>query len=177
VSADAFVEALSLAEPVQARVAPGEVLLDSGTEPGLPAIPPAVALPDRRFVLTERSVEKAAFLWKVMGALGLAHVSLIHADTQEGVSWLQGASHDSLDGRSRRIRRYLSRCGAIDPMDSILDIVDILPEGGLFLCHSGEITWELGEKMFHVEQVEDAWTRSGDRLNRLYLLRYVGGGA
>jgi hypothetical protein len=75
-------------------------------------------------------VEKAAFLWKVMGALGLARVSLIHGDTQEGVSWLQGASHDSLDGRSRRIRRYLSRCGAIDPMDSILDIVDILPEGG-----------------------------------------------
>ena len=140
VPAHAFVEALSLVQLVQAHVAPGEDLLDSGTELGLPAIPLFVALPDRRFVMTERSAEKAAFLWKIMGALGLVHVSLIHGDTEEGVPWPQGASHDSLDGEIPEDSPVLISVRATEPLDTIMDIVDILPEGGMFLCHSGEIS-------------------------------------
>lgn len=152
-----FVDSLSLVDVVRENVAPGETLLDIGTGGGFPAIPLAVALPDRRFVLMERSAKKVSFLRKVMGALGLGHVSLIHGSFPDDVP---EAPPVAITAR------------AVERADAILaDVLDILPENCVFLCQSGDPTEKLDGKMFLVEHVEDEWTRSGDRRGSLHLVR------
>lgn len=152
-----FVDSLSLVDVVRENVAPGETLLDIGTGGGFPAIPLAVALPDRRFVLMERSAKKVSFLRKVMGALGLGHVSLIHGSFPDDVP---EAPPVAITAR------------AVERADAILaDVLDILPENCVFLCQSGDPTEKLDGKMFQVVHVEDEWTRSGDRRGSLHLVR------
>lgn len=152
-----FVDSLSLVDVVRANAAPGETVLDIGTGGGFPAIPLAVALPDRRFVLMERSAKKVSFLRKVMGALGLGHVSLIHGTFPDDVPVAPPV---------------VITARAVERADAILaDIADILPEGCVFLCQSGDPAEKLDETMFHVEHFEDAWTRSGDRRGSLDLVR------
>jgi 16S rRNA (guanine527-N7)-methyltransferase len=152
-----FVDSLSLVDMVRGNVAPGETLLDIGTGGGFPAIPLAVALPDRKFVLMERSAKKVSFLRKVMGALGLGHVSLIHGSFPEDAPELPPVAITA---------RAVERAEVI-----LADIAEILPEKCVFLCQSGDPTAKLDPGMFHVEQIEDEWTRSGDRRGSLHLVR------
>jgi 16S rRNA (guanine527-N7)-methyltransferase len=152
-----FVDSLSLVDVVRENVAPGETLLDIGTGGGFPAIPLAVALPDRRFVLMERSAKKVSFLRKVMGALGLGHVSLIHGSFPDDVPEEPPVAITA---------RAVERADAI-----LADVLDILPENCVFLCQSGDPTEKLDGKMFQVIHVEDEWTRSGDRRGSLHLVR------
>ncbi len=152
-----FVDSLSLVDVVRGNVAPGETLLDIGTGGGFPAIPLAVALPDRKFVLMERSAKKVSFLRKVMGALGLGHVSLIHGSFPEDAPELPPVSITA---------RAVERAEVI-----LADIAEILPDNCVFLCQSGDPTAKLDPGMFHVEQIEDEWTRSGDRRGSLHLVR------
>ncbi len=152
-----FVDSMSLVDVVRSNVAPGETVLDIGTGGGFPAIPLAVLLPDRNFVLMERSAKKVSFLRKVMGALGLGHVSLIHGSFPDDVP-----EEPPVAITARAVERS----------DAVLaDILDILPENCVFLCQSGDPTEKLDGKMFHVEHYEDAWTRSGDRRGSLHLVR------
>lgn len=152
-----FVDSLSLVDVVRGNVAPGQTLLDIGTGGGFPAIPLAVALPDRKFVLMERSAKKVSFLRKVMGALGLGHVSLIHGSFPEDVPQEPPVAITA---------RAVERAEVI-----LADIAEILPEECVFLCQSGDPTAKLDPGMFHVEQIEDEWTRSGDRRGSLHLVR------
>jgi 16S rRNA (guanine(527)-N(7))-methyltransferase RsmG len=157
-----FVDSLSLVDVVRANTAPGETVLDIGTGGGFPAIPLAVALTDRKFVLMERSAKKVSFLRKVMGALGLGHVSLIHGSFPDDVP---------------EEPPVLITARAVERSDGVLaDIADILPEGCVFLCQSGDPTGKLDAGMFHVEHFEDEWTRSGDRRGSLDLVRLRLGG-
>lgn len=152
-----FVDSLSLADVVRANTAAGETILDIGTGGGFPAIPLAVALPDRKFVLMERSAKKVSFLRKVMGALGLGHVSLIHGSFPADVP-----EEPPVAITARAVERA----------DTILaDIADVLPEGCVFLCQSGDPTGKLDDTMFHVEHWEDQWTHQGDRRGTLHLVR------
>ncbi len=152
-----FVDSLSLADVVRSNVAPGETLLDIGTGGGFPAIPLAVLLQDRNFVLMERSAKKVSFLRKVMGALGLGHVSLIHGSFPEDVP-----EEPPVAITARAVERS----------DAVLaDIADILPENCVFLCQSGDPTEKLDQRMFHVEHIADDWARSGDRRGSLHLVR------
>lgn len=152
-----LVDSLSLAPLVRELVAPGEVLLDIGTGGGFPAIPLAVALPDRKFVLMERSAKKVSFLRKVMGALGLGHVSLIHGTFPEAVP-----PEEPVAMTARAVERA----------DQVLaDVAEVLPDTCVFLCQSGDPRGKLDAEMFHVEQIEDAWSRGGARRGTLYLVR------
>lgn len=151
------VDSLSLFDVVRGNAAPGETVLDIGSGGGFPAIPLAIALPDRKFVLMERSAKKVSFLRKVMGSLGLAHVSLIHGSFPE----------DAPDDPP-----VVITARAVERSDAILaEIADILPENCVFLCQSGDPTEKLDQEMFHVEHWEDAWTRSGERRGTLHLVR------
>ena len=151
------VDSLSLLDVVRTNTAPGETVLDIGTGGGFPAIPLAIALPDRKFVLMERSAKKVSFLRKVMGALGLGHVSLIHG---------------SFPGDVPEAPPVVITARAVERSDVILaEIAAILPEGCIFLCQSGDPTAKLDGGMFHVELWEDAWTRGGERRGSLHLVR------
>jgi 16S rRNA (guanine527-N7)-methyltransferase len=55
-------------------------ILDVGAGAGLPGIPLAVFMPDRRFTLCERSATRCAFLRNVCLLLGLKNVSVLEAD-------------------------------------------------------------------------------------------------
>ena len=152
-----LVDSLSLVSVVQAIVPPGGVLLDIGSGGGFPAIPLAVALPDRRYVLMERSAKKVSFLRKVMGALGLGHVTLIHGSFPEDVP---PAPPVAITAR------------AVERAEQVLaDVAEVLPEGCTFLCQSGDPAGKLDDGLFHVEQIEDAWTKLGVRRGSLYLVQ------
>lgn len=156
-----LVDSLSLVPHVRGLVAPGETVLDIGTGGGFPAIPLAVALPDRQFVLMERNAKKVSFLRKVMGALRLSHVSLIHGSFPRDVP-------------ATPPRAVTAR--AVERGDAILEAVtEIIPEDCVFLCQSGDPGEKIDDGMFHVEQIEDAWSLSGARRGSLHLVRRQSG--
>lgn len=151
------VDSLSLAPVLRELVSPGGTVLDIGTGGGFPAIPLAVALPDRKFVLLERSAKKVSFLRKVMGALSLGHVSLIHGTFPE---LLPEDAPAAITAR------------AVERSEVILgEIAEIMPVGCVFLCQSGDPAGKIDGEMFHVEQIEDGWSRSGARRGTLHLIR------
>jgi 16S rRNA (guanine527-N7)-methyltransferase len=150
------VDSLSLVAPVRDRVAPGGRLLDIGSGGGFPAIPLAIVLTDREFVLMERSGKKVSLLRKVIGALGLTHVQLIH-----------GSFPDQLpEGLPAVITAR-----AVEKAESVMeDVLDLLPPACTFFCQSGDPRSRVDGAMFHVEPWEDEWTRSGARRGSLYLI-------
>lgn len=155
-----LVDSLSLAAIVREIVPPGGTLLDIGSGGGFPAIPLAVALPDRRFVLMERSAKKVSFLRKVMGALSLGHVRLIRGSFPEDVPPTPPAA---ITAR------------AVERAEQVLaDVAEVLPDGCVFLCQSGDPSGKVDPEVFHVEQIDDAWSNSGLRRGSLHLLRRRG---
>jgi len=152
-----IVDSLSLVAPVRHWVPEGGLLLDIGSGGGFPAIPLAIALPERRFMLMERSGKKVAFLRKVIGALKLAHVRLIHG------TFPQQLPEEVPQAITAR---------AVERSEVLLaDITEILPAGCTFFCQSGDPSGIVDETMFHVEHWEDAWTHSGARRGSLYTVQ------
>jgi len=150
------VDSLSLVDLVRARVAPGAVLLDIGSGGGFPAIPLAIALPDRRFVLMERSAKKVSFLQKIIGALKLEHVSLIRGTFPEDVP---PEPPVAITAR------------AVERADVVLaDVSAVLPDACTFFCQSGDPQGKIDAELFHVEQIEDHWAATGARRGVLYLV-------
>lgn len=152
-----LVDSLSLAPYIRSAVPAGETVFDIGTGGGFPAIPLAVTFPDRRFVLMERNAKKVSFLRKVMGALKLGHVSLIHGSFPGDVP--QDAPH-AITAR------------AVERSDEILgEVAEIMPEGCVFLCQSGDPAEKIDGALFHVEQIRDKWSETGARRGSLHLIR------
>lgn len=58
-------------------------ILDIGSGVGLPAIPMALLLPDRRFHLVERRSKRSSFLKIVVSQLGLQNVQVYRQDVQK----------------------------------------------------------------------------------------------
>jgi 16S rRNA (guanine527-N7)-methyltransferase len=63
-----------------ARMCAEDGVLDVGSGAGFPGIPLAIALPDVRFTLLERSGKKCAFLENCRALLGLGNVGVLQAD-------------------------------------------------------------------------------------------------
>ncbi|HUY97390.1 MAG TPA: RsmG family class I SAM-dependent methyltransferase [Verrucomicrobiae bacterium] len=61
---------------------PGEHVVDLGSGGGVPGIPLALARPDLRCVLVEKSVRKAAILGRLVAELGLARTTVIAASAE-----------------------------------------------------------------------------------------------
>ncbi len=153
-----IVDSLSLLKPVTVTVPEGGLLFDIGSGGGFPAIPLAIALPERNFLLMERSGKKISFLQKVIGALKLKHVSLIHGSFPERLP--EDAPH-AITAR------------AVERADTVLmDITDSMPENTVFLCQSGDPRGKIDGAMFHVEHWKDNWTKSGARRGSLYTIRH-----
>lgn len=56
----------------------GNTILDVGTGAGLPGIPLAICLPDKKFLLLDANGKKTRFLFQVKTELGLDNVSVFH---------------------------------------------------------------------------------------------------
>ena len=65
------------AVPALRRVAPRATVLDVGSGAGLPGVPLALALPDSRVTLLERSIRRVAFLHQVRRELALRELSIV----------------------------------------------------------------------------------------------------
>ena len=65
------------AVPALRRVAPRATVLDVGSGAGLPGVPLALALPDSRVTLLERSARRVAFLHQVRRELALRELSIV----------------------------------------------------------------------------------------------------
>ena len=151
------VDSLSLKEPLVQWVPSGGQIFDIGSGGGFPAIPLAIAVPDRQFVLMERSGKKVSFLRKVMGALKLKHVRLIHGTFPQQLP--EEVPH-AITAR------------AVERSDDVLEaITDSMPENCVFCCQSGDPKGKIDGDRFHVEHWIDNWTRSGHRRGALYAVR------
>ena len=61
----------------------GERIIDVGTGAGFPGIPLAIVEPHRHFVLLDSQIKKVNFLSAVKTALGLTHVTVVHARVED----------------------------------------------------------------------------------------------
>lgn len=68
---DLFIDALAGARVVSGFEGP---VIDVGTGGGIPGLPLAIALPDRRFVLLDSNTKKIGFIESVIGSIGLENV-------------------------------------------------------------------------------------------------------
>ena len=121
-----IVDSLSLAPALRAEPDLKQVV-DVGSGGGLPGIPLAIALPDRRFTLVESTGKKARFLADVSRELGLANVQVVE-DRAE--SFGQGAGRARFDAVTSR---------AVSRLPVLLELtLPLLRPKGLCLALKGE---------------------------------------
>ena len=121
--------------------APPTTLYDAGSGGGLPGIPVAIALPDTKVILVERSERRARLLRRVIRVLELGHVEVVKGDLQGlsnceaitmrgvlppdgGVAWMQGALSPGgvgVIGLSRRTEPASEPAGGTVVEVSVLD--------------------------------------------------------
>ena len=149
-------DAVSLA-PVLAHLGlAGGRLLDIGPGGGYPALPLKIALPGLHLTLMERSARKADFLRRVVALLGLTGVDVLegefpHCADDIAVDVVTARAVE----RPEKVHKALSQW---------------MRPGMVFLCQTtpGRV---FSPDLFHVEQIEDAWTRSGARRGELIIIR------
>jgi 16S rRNA (guanine527-N7)-methyltransferase len=150
-----LIDSISLVPVLLSFVPQGGLVLDIGPGAGFPAIPLAVILPEREFVLVERSDKKCGFLRKVQGALGLHNVTLV-----------SGAFPRAAEG----LRPAVITARAVETPVKVMEAMErFIEDGAVYVCQTGRAEGILGEK-FHVEQWEDAWTALGLRRGTLELV-------
>lgn len=93
-----ILDSLSLVPALRARPELAR-LIDVGSGGGLPAIPLAIALPDRTFTLLEATGKKARFLADVSRELGLDHVRVVE---ERAESFGQGEGRARFDAVTAR---------------------------------------------------------------------------
>lgn len=152
------VDSASLAPVIVRQQVTGRTLLDIGSGGGFPALPLKLLLPGLDLVLVERSGRKAAFLRKVVAALNLSDVRVLHGSFPECA---EGETGDVITAR------------AVEKARAVLaDVLATLRPGRVFLCQSGDPTALVGPG-FHVERVEDEWGWRALRRGELHLVSRV----
>ncbi len=82
--ADELVDLFLADAVVMARASePGQRFVDVGSGAGAPGIPLALLLVDATFTLVEPRAKRVAFLRTVVGTLGLGHVKIVRARSEE----------------------------------------------------------------------------------------------
>lgn len=151
-------DSLSLASYVRRACGGGRLLLDIGSGGGFPAIPLKVVLPDVPMLLVERSVRKAAFLKATIQALGFNDMRVECLDYPVGMPEVSpGAVTARAVEQSAKVVKRIAK---------------LLPADGVFLCQSGDPSAALGER-FHVEHVDDWWTRQAMRRGSLQVVTHA----
>ncbi len=151
-----IVDALSLAPYLADTGGIRNRLFDIGSGAGFPAIPLKLAIPQLEVTLVERTTRKVAFLEMVTVALGLKDVQILDGDfpvatPDKTPHWVTARAVEKPERLSKGLRGYLSS-------DTI------------FLCQFRDPEALLGP-LFHVEHIEDEWTRQGWRRGSLSLVK------
>lgn len=121
-----ILDSLSLVPSFAARPELSQVI-DVGSGGGLPALPLAIALPDRKFTLLEATGKKARFLDDTRRALGLDNVGVV---SERAEDFAQGAGRARFDVVTSR---------AVSRMSVLLELtLPFLRTGGLCLALKGE---------------------------------------
>ena len=146
-------DSVSLAAYVDREADHETVWVDIGSGGGFPAIPVKLLTPGTPLVLVERSQRKAGFLRKVLGALDLGDTDIVQGRYPEGMD-LEGAG-------------IVTARAVEQPQKVFRTILRQLPPRAVYLCQFswGSQAKELG---FHVEPIQDAWSREGLRRGALY---------
>jgi 16S rRNA (guanine527-N7)-methyltransferase len=122
----------------------GETVLDVGSGAGLPGIPLALALPQRRFVLLDSNGKKTRFLTQAKIELGLENVEIVNQRVED---YRPGLYFDVIVARAwadatamLEKTAHLQRPGTqILVMQGKLDIPENMPGHELLETHSLEI--------------------------------------
>jgi len=61
----------------------GELIADVGTGAGLPGLPLAICLPDKKFILIDSNSKKTRFIFQTASLLGLLNVQVIHKRVED----------------------------------------------------------------------------------------------
>ena len=102
-------------------------IIDVGSGGGLPALPLAIALPERRFTLLEATGKKARFLAEVSQTLGLSNVQVV---AERAETFGQGEGRARFDAVTSR---------AVSRLSVLLELtLPFLRVGGLCLALKGE---------------------------------------
>jgi 16S rRNA (guanine527-N7)-methyltransferase len=153
-------DSLSLAPVIKSLAGDQARLLDIGSGGGFPAIPIKLALPGLTVTLLERNGKKVGFLRKVLGALHLENVTVLHGEFPAIL-------------RHHPVSPQIITARAVErPPKLIRAIADFLPPDAIFLCQFGDPQPHLRADMFHVEQFEDDWSCASLRRGTLHLLRH-----
>ena len=129
---------------------------DLGTGGGFPAIPICMLLPDLPTRLIERNTKKCTFLHKACNRLDLNQVSI------DNTSFTAMPKHPMP-------RIFTSR--AIEKPELVLpEILASLSSEDVYLCQSESIhsISPAEQERFHVEPIDDEFSKSGLRRNKLY---------
>jgi 16S rRNA (guanine527-N7)-methyltransferase len=151
------VDALSLAPYVSAYGGREGGLLDIGSGSGFPAIPLLILLDDLQATLVERGERKAEFLELVLRELRPAGVQVLCDQFPvHGGLLSPGAITARAVDKPQRLLRGLAR---------------EIAHGATFLCQNLVLAESLGE-LFHVEHIEDDWTRHGLRRGQFWIIHH-----
>ncbi len=148
-------DSLSLAAYVQKFCGLKGRYLDIGSGAGFPAIPLAIILPEIDMSLVERSQKRVGFLRMAKGRLGLEQIDIVLGEFPDAV---------------RKVAPSVITARAVEhPTRVIKGIVPFLQSGAVFLSQFKE-TEHIVPPMFHVEPIEDEWTRAKLRRGKLWLV-------
>jgi 16S rRNA G527 N7-methylase RsmG len=137
------------------------VLLDIGAGAGFPGIPIKVVLPDVKLVLVERSARKSGFLRHAVAHLNIGDTAIVHGEFPQCV---RGVQADVITARA------VERPGRV--VNQIMAVLPAATPVAWFLCQSPAGAARLSAMGFHVEQIEDEWSRACLRRGQLYVVTH-----
>jgi 16S rRNA (guanine527-N7)-methyltransferase len=120
----------------------GVEIADVGSGAGLPGIPLAIALPDRRFTLMERKTRRVVFLQNTLAALGLFNATVEEREME----------------KAPRFRFDLIVFRAFRPLEPAIlkGLFRLLRQGGILAAYKGRRE-KIAAEMDTVQAMADSW--------------------
>lgn len=143
------VDSLGLAAIVAQR---GGQWLDIGSGGGFPALPVAAVLPAVEVLLLERSERKVGFLRRAVASMALPNARVVFGEFPR-----EAAEFSPSVITARAVEK---------PAALMKQLTGYLPVGAAFLAQFDAVQVAFGPA-FHVERVDDAWSRAGLRRGTL----------
>jgi 16S rRNA (guanine527-N7)-methyltransferase len=122
-----FGESLALLDAIERAGGFGSPAIDVGTGAGFPGVPLKIARPELQLTLLEATAKKAAFLEKLVSALGLDGVTIVNARAEE-------LGHDP----AHRGQYALVLARAVAPLRVLVELtLPFLQQGGCLAAVKG----------------------------------------
>lgn len=131
--------------------------LDIGSGGGFPLLPCKLFLPEVKVFAIERTEKKTAYLHFAIAKLDLREITLCH-----------GAFPQNLP---LTFQPTVITARAVEkPETWAKSLIPLIQGGAVFLCQQPEVP-ECLSTLFHVEQINDTWSKKGLRRGMLRLIR------